>query len=107
MTMRLRVDTFFQRKAAPAVRAVNLAAITHVKKYARVAKCTVTIAADVRCLNFNDFNWLHSRSSLSHRVTARIALGEATDGSLDCPDGPTDDTASTPPINRWDYRVDQ
>ncbi len=86
MIMRLRVSAFFQRKAAPAVRAIDLAAVTHVKKYARVAKCTVTIAANVGRLNFNEFNWLHSRSSLSHLVTARIALSEAIDGYLDCPD---------------------
>ena len=101
MSVRLRFGALFQRKAPPTVGAIDFAAVSHVKKYARVAKRTVTIAADIGRLNFNDFNWLHSRFSLSHFVTARIVLGLATDGPLDRPDGPTDDTASTPLINTW------
>ena len=98
MTARLRCDAYFQRKATPAIGAVDLEVVTHVKKYSRVTKYTITIAANVSPLNFNDFNWLHSRSSPRHLVTTRITLGWATVESLDLPEGPTDDTVSAQPI---------
>ena len=100
MIARLRCDAFFERKATPAIGAVDLEVVAHVKKYSRMTKYTVTIAANVSHLNFNDFNWLHSRSSPSHLVTTRITLGWATDESLDRPEGPTDDTVCAQPIKR-------